>query len=252
VTDSEVAIIADIHGNIWALNAVLDDITRRGIHQVVNLGDSLAGPLDPAGVAHRLLPLNFPTVRGNADRATVEVGEDQWDWLRYTRAQLTSEQLEWLAHLPTTINLGGVLLCHGTPNSDETYLLEKVTPGQVEVAPTEIIVERLAGVPEAMVVCGHSHVPRTVFLPDGRMVVNAGSVGLPCYTQEFPHPHAMESYSPHAKYLIFSRDRHGWRVAHVLVPYDWRAAADAAAVNGRADWAAWLVRGRVEASRRVG
>jgi predicted phosphodiesterase len=50
--DLTIAVIADIHGNRWALEAVLADIDRRYIGQIVNLGDSLLGPLDPVGTAH--------------------------------------------------------------------------------------------------------------------------------------------------------------------------------------------------------
>ena len=51
---TSLAVIADIHGNRWALEAVLQDIDRRGIQQIVNLGDHLTGPLDPAGTAEFL------------------------------------------------------------------------------------------------------------------------------------------------------------------------------------------------------
>jgi predicted phosphodiesterase len=49
------AVIADVHGNRWALEAVLQDIDRRGIHQIVNLGDHLTGLLDPAGTGNLLM-----------------------------------------------------------------------------------------------------------------------------------------------------------------------------------------------------
>ena len=49
------AIIADIHGNREALEAVLQDIDRRGIRHIVNLGDHLTDPLDPAGTADLLI-----------------------------------------------------------------------------------------------------------------------------------------------------------------------------------------------------
>ncbi|MBT8409838.1 MAG: metallophosphatase family protein [Alphaproteobacteria bacterium] len=60
-----IGIIADIHGNIDALDAVLAALDRMQVDEVVNLGDSFSGPLDAAAVAERLLPLNLPSVRGN-------------------------------------------------------------------------------------------------------------------------------------------------------------------------------------------
>ena len=67
-----VAVLSDIHGNRWALEAVLDDIRRRGIRDMVNLGDCLYGPLDPAGTARMLMGLDMPTVSGNEDRIILD------------------------------------------------------------------------------------------------------------------------------------------------------------------------------------
>ncbi|MEM6825716.1 MAG: metallophosphoesterase family protein, partial [Pseudomonadota bacterium] len=58
----KIAVISDIHGNSAALDAVLSDIERRGISRIVNLGDTISGPLDPKGTAARLLEANIPTV----------------------------------------------------------------------------------------------------------------------------------------------------------------------------------------------
>lgn len=62
------AAIADIHGNLLALEAVLADIAQRGIFKIVNLGDLLSGALWPAETADRLQSLNLPTVSGNHER----------------------------------------------------------------------------------------------------------------------------------------------------------------------------------------
>ncbi len=70
------AVIADIHGNDLALQAVLSDIARQGIDDIVNLGDCFSGPLEPGKVAARLTSLNIPTVRGNHDRYLIEQSPD--------------------------------------------------------------------------------------------------------------------------------------------------------------------------------
>jgi len=59
------AAIADVHGNIAALEAVLADIAAAGIVEVVNLGDHVSGPLDPAATADLLMQRGFPSIRGN-------------------------------------------------------------------------------------------------------------------------------------------------------------------------------------------
>ena len=63
-----IAVIADVHGNTWALDAVLDDIRRRGIERIVNLGDCVYGSLDPAGTAERLMDPKIISIAGNQDR----------------------------------------------------------------------------------------------------------------------------------------------------------------------------------------
>src|SRR3954466_4063927 len=67
------ALISDIHGNRWALDAVLEDIDRRGIQNIINLGDHFYGPLAPGATAERLLKLPvLATIRGNQDRQLIE------------------------------------------------------------------------------------------------------------------------------------------------------------------------------------
>ncbi len=84
---------------------------------------------------------------------------------------------------------------------------------------------------------GHDHLPALLRLPDGRLLVNPGSVGLPAYRDDLPFPHAMEAGSPHARYAIVVPSPAGWAVEHVAVAYDWQSAMATAAKNGRPDWA---------------
>ena len=66
-----IAVLADIHGNLRALEAVLADLPRRGADLVVNLGDCFSGPLQPAEVADWLMAFGWPTGLGNQDRSLV-------------------------------------------------------------------------------------------------------------------------------------------------------------------------------------
>lgn len=247
VSMGPLAAIADVHGNTWALDAVLADIRRRGVQWVVNLGDSVYGSLDPAGAAERLMREGIPSICGNQDRDVFAPSDDvrASDDHRFAMERLNAEQVRWLAEQPPMLALGEVFCCHGTPRSDETYLLERVTEHGVFLNDTSSIQAALAGVAQAVVLCGHSHVSRVVWLPDGRLVVNPGSVGIPAYDDDLPYPHAMEAGSPHARYTILTRDAGGWMVEQVAVPYDWQAAAEVARRNGRADRARWIATGRV-------
>jgi len=239
------AIIADIHGNRWALEAVLQDIDRRGIQQIVNLGDHLTGPLDPAVTADLLLERGMPSILGNDDRVLFSPLEKLSPSQRYTREQLTDAHLNWLHTLPATAVVADeVFLCHGDL-FDSPYLLEQVeTSGVIVLRSTREIEAGVANIAQPVILCGHSHLPRAIYLPLGKLIVNPGSVGLPAYTMETPVPYAMESGSPHAKYAILSKVSNGWQVEHVIVPYDWEQAANIARNNHRLDWAEWLASGR--------
>jgi predicted phosphodiesterase len=244
------AVLSDMHGNRLALEAVLADAASAGITQFVNLGDHLQGPLDPAGTAELLMPLNIPSIRGNCDRLLFEEGTiaPPGSTLAANRAALTPQQKAWLAAMPQTLTLTlahcDVLLCHGTPWADDVYLLEEVTPQSARMKRTEEIAPILHGIHAGLILCGHSHQSRTIQMPDGMLLLNPGSVGLPAFTEESPHPHAMEAGSPHARYAIVARSGGNWQIEHRAVVYDWNAAAGLASRNGRPDWAAWLRTGR--------
>ena len=62
-----IAILADIHGNVLALEAILADLESRKVDEYVNLGDCVSGPLWPRETAELLIRLGRPTVRGNHD-----------------------------------------------------------------------------------------------------------------------------------------------------------------------------------------
>lgn len=247
-----VAVIADVHGNPWALTAVIDDIATRDVDLTVNLGDNLLGPLDPLGAAEILMAQSMINVRGNGDRELVEPLDDaaQSASSRFTRPLLTARHLAWLSSLPTTRTVEDILCCHGIPTSDMVCLLEEINEDGTRQRTATDVATLLGDASAHVVVCGHSHVPRTVRLPDGRLVVNPGSVGLPAYSDDKPYPHIMESGTPHAKYALLSRDAAGWNAEHRSVAYDWERAAGVADEHDRPDWAFSLRTGRARVNAK--
>lgn len=234
------AVVSDVHGNRQALEAVLAHARRRGAEMLLDLGDTLYGPLDPRGTWELLNSPGLPAVHvmGNQDRDLFDPASDPAlnPSLPYARSQLGAEQLAWLRALPAQATHGEVRACHGTPSSDQVYLLERITAGANRLrTPDEIA--RLAGsVRERVLLCGHSHVPRAVQMPGGTLVVNPGSVGVPAYADAFPEPHRIEAGSPHARYALLRVER-AIEVELVSLEYDWNDAARTAEKNGRADWA---------------
>ena len=227
---SKLAVIADIHGNSFALKAVLADIDSRGIETILNLGDSLDTWMDPRGVAELLMARDIPTLSGNDETATNE--------------QLSAAQRAWQNGLPKTSNLNDIFCCHGTPQRDTQALLEAIDEQGVRLASDKTILERLNGVTEKLILCAHTHTPNTVHLSSGQLVVNPGSVGLPAYQHDDPVEHVMQTGSPHARYAVLSNAVSTWSVEHFALVYDWRSAAALAQASGRTDRAEWLLTGR--------
>jgi predicted phosphodiesterase len=248
-----IAAITDIHGNLPALDAVLAEIAREGVEAIVNLGDILSGPLWPAETADRLMPLNLPTLAGNHERQVLTQALERMSPTdRHTAPRLSDTHRRWLASLPPVITFSDeVFLCHGTPTSDLQYFLETVIPGEgehgspgVRAATAQEIAQRLGGVRHALVLCGHTHMPRIARV-SGTLIVNPGSVGLPAFDDDHVHFHRIETGSPHARWALVERGAAGWSAQLRATAYDWEAAAQQAEGNRRGDWADALRTGRV-------
>ncbi len=247
---ARLAILADIHANVWALDAVLAHAKSRGIDRFVNLGDSLYGPLKPHATYERLMRESvLITIQGNQDRLIYEASEREVNSIRtlaYVIRDLGDEPIHWLSELPrTAVFEEDIFLCHGTPGSDSNYLLEDVMEGLPEVRSEGAIRELLQGVRQPVVLCGHTHIPRVVELSHGQVIVNPGSVGVPAYDDVDPVRYRMQTFSPHACYAILEKNAAGWNVSLERVAYNYMAAAEFARMMGRDDWAQGIATGRM-------
>ncbi|MFF3852092.1 metallophosphoesterase family protein [Micromonospora sp. NPDC002575] len=176
-----VAVLSDVHGALPPLEAVLAEPDVAAADLIVLTGDIAAGP-QPVEVLDLLAGLGGRAVwvGGNADRELVEARAGRpsaFEVSNWAAGQLRDEQVARLAALPPTVTLpvaglGEVLFCHATPRDDEeVVLVDSRLSRWAEV---------LADVPADVrtVVCGHTHMPYAR-LVDRRLVVNAGSVGMP-------------------------------------------------------------------------
>jgi diadenosine tetraphosphatase ApaH/serine/threonine PP2A family protein phosphatase len=174
------ACLADVHGNSAALDAVLasDEFAEAGA--VAFLGCTTTGP-DPHGVLERCADLTIPVfhLAGNGERWVLELASgvrpperevDEW-----LVAAHGDEGLAAIGSWPGGLRaahpaVGGVRLCHGSPRSDIELLTTLTGDGRLR--------EATAGVAEAVVVHGHTHVQyRRAAV--GKVITGAGSVGLP-------------------------------------------------------------------------
>ncbi|HKH49938.1 MAG TPA: metallophosphoesterase family protein [Thermoanaerobaculia bacterium] len=181
----QVAAIYDIHGNLPALEAVLEEIRQADVDQVLVGGDVLPGPM-PRETLALLLDLELPVqlIQGNGDRVVLavragveipEVPEQAREAVRWTAQQLDPEHERWIAGWPKTFRceiqgLGEVLFCHATPRND-TDIFTRLTP-------EERLVPIFEGADASIAVCGHSHMQFDRMIGKVR-VLNAGSVGMP-------------------------------------------------------------------------
>lgn len=173
-----VAVLADVHGNLPALDAVLAELAGARVDAVVSGGDVCAGPM-PAEVLERLATLSgtLPMlwIMGNADRETIGA----WDGglpvdrddpparaAHWAAAALERRGRDFLATFAVSLAADGVRYCHGSPRSDTEILTAASPRRRVDAA--------LAGVTEALTVHGHTH-----HQYDHVRVAGAGSVGMP-------------------------------------------------------------------------
>jgi len=180
-----VAVLADIHGNLPALNAVLADVAAAGADAIVLNGDMATGPM-PAQTLERLAGLGDGAVwvRGNCERelagawdGTLDPGlpEQARVPAEYCAAQLDRAHRDLLDGLPLSVTLevdglGPVRFCHATAVSDTAIVLVD--------SPIASYRAGFAGVTEPTVLLGHTHMPFDR-LADRRRFVNPGSVGMP-------------------------------------------------------------------------
>lgn len=243
-----IAIFSDIHSNVFALQAVIDDAKRLGVEQMLNLGDTLYGPIAPKATYELLRQHRILSIRGNQDRQIYEAEQPEIaanQTLQFIVDDLAEEPIRWLESLPFDHQLNDeIYLCHGSPINDLEYLLENIATGSPCLRSDNEIIASLNGQASGMILCGHTHIPRTVHITSGQIIVNPGSVGLPAYTDDQPNIHSMENYCPHASYAVAEKSYAGWIIHQIKVPYDHKRAAKMAGKQHRRDWEHYLNTGR--------
>lgn len=236
----KITIFGDIHGNLPALEAVFADMEKRGLENLYCLGDLVGYGTFPNEVIQMVRELNIPTIMGNYDQG---VGQDSDDCgcayktdtarkmgeqsIAWSNRNTTSENKAYLRtltdYIPLRLNNLKVLLVHGSPRKINEYLYEDRPDAGLE---------RIRdGIDADVLVCGHTHLPYHKILPDGRQIVNAGSVGKP------------KDDNPDACYVVLSVEDQQLQVDFIRVPYDVERVATAVeAADGMPDAFAQMLR----------
>lgn len=223
-----VALISDLHANAVALDAVLADIARVGVDQIICLGDvATLGPR-PDLVLDRLRSLGCPCIQGNHDAflldpqlihtyTEAQVVVDAVDWCR---ARLTSRDIDFIRSFVSTLEIAldersTLFLFHGTPRSHMEDLLATTPPDELDVM--------LDGNRGTVMAGGHTHI-QMLRQHRGMLMVNPGSVGLPF--REYVAGGA-PTLLDHAEYATVSAAAGGVSVELHRVPVDRAALRDA-------------------------
>jgi predicted phosphodiesterase len=206
-----VAVISDIHGNCVALDAVLEDLRRDVVDQVVCLGDAIQGGPQPAEVVARLRELSCPVVMGNADAwlltgeetGSENIAEERMRKMQAVRAwslaQLDAADRAFIAQFQPTVtiplNAGRHLLCfHGSPTSFDDIILP--------TTPEEEFLGFLGAYAPHVLTGGHTHMQQIRRLGSGDgLFFNPGSVGL-AYSHH--QPETSFRTDPWAEYALLT------------------------------------------------
>ncbi len=217
-----IALISDIHGNGTALDAVLQDINKQNIDNIIFLGDlATLGP-HSAEVVERIRSLNCPCILGNHESAMFEphkasdfmIPPHLVPTIEWNAAQLSASHLEWIRSFKDNYEMalpgGRTLLCyHGSPKSNIDPLLPETSLEKLEHYFYNQTAYIMAG--------GHTHV-QMLRQYNGRPVINPGSVG-----SAFLHPIKtpnQPSLLPWAEYAILDCSEESINIDLRRLPFD--------------------------------
>ncbi len=210
-----IAVLADIHGNLPALEAALTAVEELKPDQIIVGGDVVDGAPDPTACWERVKQLDCPVLRGNHERYVFDFGTERADptWateqfapLHYTHRSMSNVQRDELASLPMewrSADAPGLLVLHASARSDADSVLPHTSLEDLDAM--------FAGVTEELVVRSHNHISSTRDWR-GRRIVTTGAVGLP-----------LDGLAQ-VQFCLLTYRNSNWQVEHHSVPYDVDAA----------------------------
>jgi putative phosphoesterase len=179
----KLALLADIHGNHLALEAVLKSVKTYEVDKLLIAGDFVGYYYWPKEVFELLTPWDVTAIRGNHEEMLIKAkGDSEFlksvdtkygKGLRVALELLTNEQIDWLSTLPFSLEFDAedrrILLCHGSPWDHDFYIYPDADEGTIE---------KCVSMNYDWIVLGHTHYPM-VHRSNKTTIVNPGSVGQP-------------------------------------------------------------------------
>jgi len=177
----KIAIISDIHSNLEAFEAVLNNIKSKEIDKIICLGDIVGYGSSPNECIELIKKNGIQSIQGNHDLNAVTLEKLEWfnenarEALKWTNKVLTEENKKFLKELPETLEVkdqkNRLLAVHGSPKD---HLYEYLEPTTDEDKIKDMIEDQKADV----IACGHTHMP-DVKKFELKLFLNPGSVGQP-------------------------------------------------------------------------
>jgi len=236
------AIVSDIHANLVALEAVLDDLQRRGVERAVCLGDVVNSGPQPAQTVGRLRALGWPVAMGNEDQGMLSPqpyqGDDPFhriisDIDLWCLSQLNAEDLDYVSTFKASIEmpLGDeekLLAFHGSPRANTDVLTSSTPQGQLE--------QWFAGLSALVFAGGHTHT-QMLRRFERSFLINPGSVGL---AYEHSPGRGADRNVPWAEYVLLDWGSPAISIQFLRVPFDLESLFQAAraARMPHVDW--WM------------
>jgi hypothetical protein len=209
-----VAILSDLHGNTFALEAILEDIAKQNVDEIIVAGDSVNGHPNSKRCWDMVLALGCPVLQGNHEQymyrlntsnAEPEWMEERFQTIRHFQSEFSSTDLENMRVLPFTYALPDLLICHATPGDAFKSLYPHSSNLELETV--------FADTTETNIVRGHNHNWFTVQW-SGRTLHSIDSAGLPL------------TGNTNAPYAILTLQK-TWSLEKRLVTYDHQTAVNA-------------------------
>jgi predicted phosphodiesterase len=224
------AVLADIHANLPALQAVLDDICQQSVNATILAGDFITGGPAPSQVLELVSTRIEHVILGNADIRLLDYGKyhlsdlwrgrEQWAAMQWTLDHLSKADMRFLAHWSQSkvIEVNGkarVRVVHGSPRAYDEHILPGDHAQHLDLYQEAGVVhdrridvgQALDLIQESVLICGHSHIPWQ-HKSEGRFAMNPGSVG------------ASIDGDVRAHYTILEGDGNEWQANLRLVEYD--------------------------------